>query len=178
MLDRVEDLGAGRNPDAEHRPLPAGLCGALDLDRVGMFGWSKVGTATALVMLEDRRVRAGLSFDGPMEPTITTDLDRPLMMMTAVFTRAEEPSVAEFWSHLTGWRLNVRAEGAVHSSYCDAQVLVPQLAKATGMSDEDLRGWIGSSSRCGRCGSSRRTRAPSSSCICGTAGGACSTVRP
>ncbi|MGW1811418.1 alpha/beta hydrolase family protein, partial [Streptomyces sp. NPDC002078] len=143
VLDRVEDLDAGRNPDAEHRPLPAGLCGALDLDHIGMFGWLKGGTATALVMLEDRRVRAGLGFDGPMAPTITTDLHQPFMMMTAVFTRAEEPSVAEFWSHLKGWRLNVQAEGAVHSSYCDAQVLVPQLAKATGMSDEELRGWIG-----------------------------------
>ncbi|MEU6771418.1 acetylhydrolase [Streptomyces sp. NPDC046759] len=143
VLDRVEDLDAGRNPDAGHRPLPAGLCGALDLRRVGMFGWSKGGTATALVMLEDPRVRAGLSFDGPMEPVTGDDLDRPFMMMTAVFTRAEEPSVAEFWSHLRGWRLDVQADGAVHSSYCDNQVLVPQLAKAVGMSDEELRGWIG-----------------------------------
>lgn len=143
VLDRIEDLAAGRNPDAEHRPLPAGLCGAPDPHRIGMFGWSKGGTATALVMIEDQRVRAGLSFDGPMQPTITTDLDRPFMMMTAVFTRAAQPSVAEFWSHLRGWRLNVQAEGAVHSSYCDVQVLIPQLAKAVGMSDEDLRSWIG-----------------------------------
>ncbi|MGW4563989.1 alpha/beta hydrolase family protein [Streptomyces sp. NPDC004561] len=143
VLDRIEDLDAGRNPDAEHRPLPAGLSGALDLHRIGMFGWSKGGTATALVMIEDRRVRAGLSFDGPMEPTVTNDVDRPFMMMTAVFTRAEEPSVAEFWSHLRGWRLNIQAEGAVHSSYCDNQVLIPQLAKAVGMSDEELRRWIG-----------------------------------
>ncbi|MGW7259368.1 alpha/beta hydrolase family protein [Streptomyces sp. NPDC054834] len=143
VVDRIEDLDAGRNPDAEHRPLPAGLCGALDLHRIGVFGWSKGGTATALVMIEDQRVRAGLSFDGPMEPTITADLDRPFMMMTAVFTRAEEPSVAEFWSHLRGWRLNVQADGAVHSSYCDNQVLIPQLATAIGMSDEELRGWIG-----------------------------------
>ncbi|MBX7547768.1 acetylhydrolase [Streptomyces sp. tea 10] len=143
VLDCVEDLDAGRSPDAEQRPLPAGLCGALDLHRIGMFGWSKGGTATALVMIEDRRVRAGLSFDGPMEPTVTTDLDRPFMMMTAVSTRAEDPSAAEFWSHLRGWRLNVQADGAVHSSYCDNQVLIPQLAKVVGMSDEELHGWIG-----------------------------------
>jgi hypothetical protein len=29
------------------------------------------------------------------------------MMMTADFTRAEPP-VAQFWSHLTGWRLDAR----------------------------------------------------------------------
>ena len=145
VLDRVEDLAAGRNPDAEHRPLPAGLRGAFDPHRIGMFGWSKGGTATAIIASEDPRVRAGLSFDGPMQtqPPLTTDLSRPFMLMTAVFTRAVEPSVAGFWSHLTGWRLNVQADGAVHSSYGDNQVLIPQLAKAVGMSDEELRGWIG-----------------------------------
>jgi predicted dienelactone hydrolase len=145
VLDRVEDLAAGRNPDAEHRPLPAGLLGALDPQRIGMFGWSKGATATAFLMSEDRRVRAGLSFDGPMQmqPAITTDLDRPFMLMTAENTRATQPSVAEFWSHLRGWRLNVQAEGALHSSYCDVQFLIPQLARAVGMSDADLQSWIG-----------------------------------
>ena len=145
VLDRIEDLAAGRNPDAGDRPLPAGLCGALDLRRIGMFGWSKGATATALVMGEDQRVRAGLSLDGPMQsrPPITADLDRPFMLMTAELTRAAEPSVAEFWSHLTGWRLNIQADGAIHSSYGDVQVLVPQLAKAIGMSDEELQRWIG-----------------------------------
>jgi len=145
VLDRIEDLAAGCNPDAGHRALPAGLCRALDPRRIGMFGWSKGGTATALVMSDDQRVRAGLSIDGPMQsrPPITAELDRPFMLMTAEQTRAAEPSVAEFWSHLTGWRLNVQAEGAIHSSYGDVQVLVPQLAKAIGMSDAELEGWIG-----------------------------------
>jgi predicted dienelactone hydrolase len=145
VLDRIEDLAAGRNPDAEHRPLPAGLRGAPDLHHIGMFGWSKGGTATALVTTADQRVRAGLSFDGPMQtqPPLITDLDRPFMLMTGVFTRAAEPSVAQFWSHLTGWRLNVQADGAVHPSYTDTQVLIPQLATAVGMSDEELQGWVG-----------------------------------
>jgi predicted dienelactone hydrolase len=145
VLDQIEVLAAGRNPDADHRPLPAGLAAALDLRRIGMFGWSKGATATALVMRDDQRVRAGLSFDGPMEsdPPITTELNRPFMLMTAAFTRAADPNVAEFWSHLTGWRLNIQAEGAVHPSYCDLQWLLPQVAKATGMTDEELQGWIG-----------------------------------
>lgn len=143
VLDCIEDLDAGRNPDAARRPLPGSLRGALDLHRIGMFGWSKGGTATARLMSEDRRVRAGLSLDGPMLPAITADLDRPFMMMTAQFTRAAEPAVAEFWSHLRGWRLNIQADGAIHGSYGDNQVLIPQLAKAVGMSDEELRGWIG-----------------------------------
>jgi dienelactone hydrolase len=148
VVDQIEVLAAGHNPDADHRPLPTGLGGTLDLHRIGMFGWSKGATATALVMGDDQRVRAGLSFDGPMEsdppdPPVPAELDRPFMLMTAVFTRAADPNVAEFWSHLTGWRLNVQAEGAVHSSYCDLQWLLPQLAKAIGMSDEELQDWIG-----------------------------------
>ncbi|OLE27747.1 MAG: hypothetical protein AUG49_04365 [Catenulispora sp. 13_1_20CM_3_70_7] len=145
MLDRIEELAGGCNPDSRHRPLPAGLGAALDPHRIGMFGWSKGATATALVMGEDRRVRAGLSFDGPMQaqPPVNADLDRPFMLMTAEKTRAAEPSVAEFWSHLRGWRLNVQASGAAHTSYCDFQWLIPQVAKATGMSDEDLQSWIG-----------------------------------
>ncbi|MGV9264935.1 alpha/beta hydrolase family protein [Kitasatospora sp. NPDC003701] len=143
VLDRVEELAAGCNPDAGHRALPAGLLGALDPHRIGAFGWSKGGTAVAHLMTGDRRVRAGLSLDGPMQPRLTADLDRPFLLMTAEFTRAQQPAVAEFWSRLRGWRLAVQAVGAVHSSYGDNQVLFPQLAKVIGMSDEDLRGWIG-----------------------------------
>ncbi|MEV6849191.1 acetylhydrolase [Actinoplanes sp. NPDC051411] len=144
VLDRIEDLAAGRNPDAGRRPLPAGLGAALDLHRLGMFGWSKGGTATALMMNTDRRVRAGLSFDGPMEsnPPVAA-IDRPFMMMTAEFTRAAEPAVEQFWSLLRGWRLNIQADGALHGGYCDHQWLIPQLATITGMSDADLAGWIG-----------------------------------
>ncbi|WP_433374843.1 alpha/beta hydrolase family protein [Actinoplanes sp. CA-142083] len=144
VLDRLEDLAAGRNPDADRRPLPAGLGAALDLHRIGMFGWSKGGTATALVMNVDRRVRAGLSLDGPMEsqPPVAA-LDRPFLLMTAEFTRAAEPAVADFWSLLHGWRRNVQADGALHGAYCDHQMLLPQLAGLTGMSDEELAGWIG-----------------------------------
>ncbi|GIF48815.1 platelet-activating factor acetylhydrolase isoform II [Asanoa ferruginea] len=140
VLDRIEDLAAGRNPDAERRRLPAGLGDALDLRRIGMFGWSKGATATALVMNEDRRVRAGLSFDGPMESQPRpAAIDRPFMLMTAEFSRADAEAVAEFWALLGGWRLNVQAAGAVHSSYVDHQWLIPQL----GLTGDELESYIG-----------------------------------
>ncbi|MGF1427234.1 alpha/beta hydrolase family protein [Kitasatospora sp. LaBMicrA B282] len=143
VLDCVDQLAAGHNPDADHRALPTGLAGAVDPQRIGVFGWSKGGTAAALTTIEDPRVRAGLSFDGPMQPTITTDLDKPFMMMTAVFGRDADPDAAEFWTHLRGWRLNIQAAGAVHSSYGDDQVLVPQLAPVVGMTAQQLQDWIG-----------------------------------
>lgn len=132
VLDRLEDLAAGRNPDAGHRPLPAGLGEVLDLRRTGMFGWSKGGTATALVMNTDRRVRAGLSLDAPMlsQPPVAA-LSRPVMLMTAEFTPgAEESGVGEVWPLLHGWRLQLHVEDATHNSYNDNYWLVPQLGVA------------------------------------------------
>lgn len=143
LLDCVEELAAGRNPDTDGKQLPAGLLGALDPQRIGMLGWSKGGTATALTMLADHRVSAGVSLDGPMQPTITADLDRPFMMMTAVFTRAAMPDVAEFWTHLRGWRLNIQADGALHFSYGDYEVLIPQAARLLGMTDQQVQDMIG-----------------------------------
>jgi dienelactone hydrolase len=144
VLDRIEALVAGRNPDVEHRPLPAGLGAAFDLDRIGMFGWSKGATATALVMDQDERVRAGLSLDGPMQSgPEPVGVDRPFMLMTAYFTRAGEPAVADFWSQLRGWRLNVQVDGAPHGGYCDHQWLIPQIARIIGLSDEQLAEYVG-----------------------------------
>ncbi|MER5710487.1 acetylhydrolase [Streptomyces sp. NPDC002122] len=145
LLDCVEQLAAGRNPDADHRQLPAGLLGSLDPRRIGAFGWSKGGTATACAMLADERIRAGLSLDAPMQmnPPLTGDLHRPFMMMTAQFTRDTDPEAAAFWSHLRGWRLNIQAKGAVHISYGDNEALFPQVAKLLGWSGQQLQDVIG-----------------------------------
>ncbi|MER5925613.1 alpha/beta hydrolase family protein [Streptomyces mirabilis] len=143
LLDCVEGLAAGRNPDVDGKPLPQGLLGALNPQCIGAFGWSKGGTATALTMLADQRVRAGLSIDGPMQPTITADLDRPFMMMTAEFTRAAMPDVAEFWTHLRSWRLDIQADGAIHNSYGDNATLIPQAGKILGMTDQQIQDWVG-----------------------------------
>ncbi|MFF5290673.1 alpha/beta hydrolase family protein [Paractinoplanes globisporus] len=138
VLDRLEKAATG------HLPLPAGLAAALDLRHVGVFGFSKGATAAALVMNVDSRVRAGLSFDGPMESgPRPAALDRPFMLMTADFTRADAPPVEEFWRLLRGWRLNVRAEGGRHGAYCDHESLIPQLARLMGWTAEELEGWIG-----------------------------------
>ncbi|MFG2133081.1 alpha/beta hydrolase family protein [Streptomyces sp. NPDC048751] len=146
VLDCVEQLAAGCNPDVDQRELPAGLLGSLDPRRMGAFGWSKGGTATACAMLADDRIRAGLSLDGPMQmnPPLAGDLDRPFMMMSAEYTRATDPEAAVFWSHLRGWRLNIQAQGAVHISYGDDEALFPQVAKLSGWSRQKLQDVIGS----------------------------------
>ncbi|GAA3092398.1 lipase [Streptomyces roseofulvus] len=145
ILDCVEDLAEGRNPDVDQRKLPAGLLGSLDPRRMGAFGWSKGGTATACAMLADERIRAGLSIDAPMEmnPPLAGDLDRPFMMMSAEFGRATNPAAAAFWSHLRGWRLDIQAQGAVHISYGDNEALFPQVAKVFGWNEQQLQAVIG-----------------------------------
>lgn len=143
IVDCAQELASGRNPDVDGKALPDGLLGALDPLDIGMFGWSKGGTATAIAMTADRRIRAGISIDGPMLPLITTDLDRPFLMMTAVFTRAKEKGPADFWTHLRGWRRDIQADGAVHASYGDNLVLIPQAAKLLGMSQQQVQQMVG-----------------------------------
>jgi dienelactone hydrolase len=147
VLDTIEGLAAGHNPDAEYRPLPAGLGEILDISRIGMFGYSKGGTATALAMIGDQRIRAGFSLDGPMQcqPPIDTDIDRPFLMMTADFTRANDTSAADFWRHLRGWHRNLQIDGGTEVSFSDAVWLLPQIAPLIDMSNDDLvADWIGS----------------------------------
>ncbi|CAL9674323.1 hypothetical protein SUDANB105_07760 [Streptomyces sp. enrichment culture] len=94
-------------------------------------------------MLADQRVGAGLSIDGPMQPTITTDLDRPFMMMTASFTRAAMPDVAEFRTHLRGRQLNIQADGAIHKTYGDDATPIPQAGNVLGMTSQQIQDVIG-----------------------------------
>lgn len=144
VLDRIEEIAAGRNPDADGKPLPEGLAEILDLGRVGAFGWSKGGSATALMAAQDQRILAGLSIDAPMIfPTGTPDIDRPFLMLTAENTPAASPQVAAFWPHLHGWRRDLHTTGAIHSSYSDLQSLFPQLAPILGWDEAALRERIG-----------------------------------
>ncbi len=145
LLDRVVDLAHGRNPDVDGRALPAGLLGGLDARNIGACGWSKGGTAVALAMDADQRIRAGLSFDGPMQsnPAPSADIDRPFMLMTADFARAVNPAAETFWNHLRGWRLDVQATGAVHSSYGDTMTLIPQAGRLLGMTEQQIQDQVG-----------------------------------
>lgn len=143
VLDRVEDIAAGTNPDVDGRPLPDGLLHGLDPHRAGMFGWSKGGTATALAALADDRILAGLSFDGPMEPTITADLAKPFMMMAAVNTLTANPDAQEFWTHLVGWRRYLQLNGAQHLSFTDVEGIIVPAAQSLGLTEQDVQSYIG-----------------------------------
>ncbi|MFL6110327.1 MAG: hypothetical protein ACJ786_03105 [Catenulispora sp.] len=54
-----------------------------------------------------------------------------------------EPNVATFWTHLTGWRLNLQPDGAVHTCYSDLEGVMTQVARNVGLSQPDLESYIG-----------------------------------
>jgi hypothetical protein len=64
-------------------------------------------------------------------------------MMTAEFTRAAVWEVAEFWTHLRGWRLNVQADGALHWTYGDNAALIPQAGRMLGLTEQQIRSMVG-----------------------------------
>ncbi|WP_020671315.1 alpha/beta hydrolase family protein [Amycolatopsis nigrescens] len=155
VLDQLETLAAGGNPDAERRALPAGLGRALDLSEVGMFGHSGGGVTSSRVVQADRRVDAGVNMDGwysfgDNRPEL--GVDRPFLLMGAGSspdlpplygkprTHLTEPDWGRFWRASTGWQLDLNVPAGRHYTFTDAQWFLPQLAGPLGL---DLRDSIG-----------------------------------
>ncbi|MDL4773076.1 alpha/beta hydrolase family protein [Actinomadura xylanilytica] len=138
VLNQLTKLNAGKNPDAEHRRLPQGLRGGLDLARTGMFGHSLGGDTAAEVMAQDRRIRAGVDLDGSIiGPVKSTGLDRPFMLMgNATHGRDNDSSWEDFWANLRGWRLDLRLRDSAHHTYTDLSPLSQQIAKARPLSPQ------------------------------------------
>lgn len=130
VLDQLTVLERGGNPDAEGRPLPRGLRGTLDLTRVGAFGHSRGGAASAAVMYLDERVRAGIDLDGALYgPVVEHGLDRPFLLMdTAVHDGLnEDGSWPPFWAHLSDWHRCLRLADADHNCFTDIVAIAPQV---------------------------------------------------
>jgi hypothetical protein len=147
VLDELTALNAGHDPDAEHRALPAGLAGALDLQRVGMFGNSLGGTTAFQAMSEDPRLKAAVDLDsnigapylrsnqGDIAPVLRQGLNRPYMIMANPGTDIHDiPSWKTFWERSTGWRLDLTLRNDTgDSAYKDMASLAPQIAGKLGL---------------------------------------------
>lgn len=148
VLDRLTDIDRGGNPDAARRRLPAGLCGAFDLGRVGIFGHSRGGATAASAMFADRRFTAGANLDGAVfGPVVAGGLDRPQLLLEAADHEAMtyDDTWQQFWPHLRGWRRMYVLEKSRHLSYTDIQILMPQIAAHLGQppgSTEPMLGTI------------------------------------
>ena len=164
VLDELAELDRGRNPDAEHIRLPVGLRRRLDLDHVGMFGFSYGGYTAAETMFFDRRIDAGINLDGTMEHgqgTIETSpylpgqsvqhgLDRPFLLFGQpghdhlnLEPDSTDQSWIDFWSNQRGPKLDLTLLGVKHSGFSDLQTLIAQVAEAFDLPAEEIEELIG-----------------------------------
>jgi hypothetical protein len=145
VLNELAVLNGGGNPDAEHTPLPAGLAGSLDLSRVGMFGWSLGGAASAQAMHDDPRIKAGINMDGTFwGPLADSGVSRPLLLLTgSEHTEQNDPSLASFLAASTGPKLHLALAGSQHPTFSDFEELASELGAALGLTPGQVAGIIG-----------------------------------
>jgi dienelactone hydrolase len=117
----------------------------LDLRRVGMFGHSLGGSATAVSMYTDHRIVAGVDFDGNLEypdgtlPEVTRHgLDRPLLLLGKDGQTDTGPGWSAFRANTPGWVKELRLKGSEHASSTDAEALLPQLGLSKDVLDQQL----------------------------------------
>ena len=111
------------------------LRGALDLARVGAFGFSLGGSTAANAMKADPQIRAGADLDGAIHaPVLGRGLSRPFMIMLEPHAFA---AFRPFVRRLTGPYLVLQLDGSQHGAFSDGvwlSVLVrraaPRLAAA------------------------------------------------
>jgi dienelactone hydrolase len=104
------------------------LAGRLDLRRIGIFGHSLGGAATAEVMLRDLRVDAGAILDGSFgRGAERRGVRGPFLLMTA--PRGVGPSERAYRAHLRHSQLRLTLRGADHYTFSDFAVTLPALAR-------------------------------------------------
>jgi predicted dienelactone hydrolase len=145
VINQLAAIAAGKDPDVDHAPLPAGLARDVDMTRIGMFGWSLGGAAVATSMQLDSRIDAGADLDGQFfGPATSKNLNRPFLLFSSQnHNRNDDSSWATFWSHLHGQRYDLKLAGAQHLSFSDNEVMLPQAARVLGISPTQLRQEVG-----------------------------------
>lgn len=162
VLDSLEALAAGRNPDAKGHALPEGLGRALDMRRVGVYGHSAGGTTAAEALYEDGRIRAAVNMEGYLDhtpqapgrpgelfPVARYGAGRPLLLLGSDgFTHREE--LERSWSpllaHPRGCARRERIRDAAHWVFTDYAALAPQLQAAGLMPAADRNALVGAAS--------------------------------
>ncbi|MET8853470.1 acetylhydrolase [Amycolatopsis sp. NPDC004625] len=90
----------------------------IDPARIGMAGHSAGGAATAFTMAADRRVKAGVSLDGPLYRPVA--LDRPFALLTSPVGEQQFGAGWDAgWPALTGWKERRHLPQTGHSSSTD-----------------------------------------------------------
>ncbi|MEU6390867.1 hydrolase [Streptomyces sp. NPDC046939] len=141
VINALSTISSGGNPDAGRAKLPSGLSKSVDTSRIGMFGWSLGGAAVTNAMQLDKRIDAGANLDGQYFGTAPSkDLDRPYMLFSSAnHNRNNDSSWRTMWSHLKGYRVDIKLAGSAHLSFSDNEYLVPQWAPLLGLSKAQIQ---------------------------------------
>ncbi|WP_405413669.1 alpha/beta hydrolase family protein [Streptomyces decoyicus] len=159
VLNQLEALAVGRNPDAERRPLPQGLGRALDLRRTGIYGHSAGGTTAAEAMYEDRRIVAAVNLEGFLDhppeapgrkgklyPVARYGVDRPLLLLGTDGFRYQkelERSWSAMLAHPHGRTRRHQLDQATHGVFTDYASIAPQLQSAGLMTADNRNKLVG-----------------------------------
>jgi predicted dienelactone hydrolase len=145
VINQLGTIAKGGNPDVDHAKLPSGLSHAVDMSRIGMFGWSLGGAAVDTAMQLDHRIAAGANLDGQFFGTAPSkDLSRPFMLFSSgTHNRNNDSSWRTLWSHLKGYRVDIQLHGSRHLSFSDNEAMVPQEAALLGLSQDQLKQQFG-----------------------------------
>lgn len=97
----------------------------IDDSRIGMAGHSAGGSAAALAMAADRRIKAAVDLDGPFFRPVA--LDRPFALLTSPVGEEEfGAGWDENWPRLTGWKERRFLPETGHSSSTDTGYLITE----------------------------------------------------
>ncbi|KAG4431664.1 hypothetical protein IFR05_012847 [Cadophora sp. M221] len=104
----------------------------LQTSKVGILGHSLGGATAAAAMLADKRFVAGVNLDGSIVGNVTSlGLSKPFLIIENEFhNRTTDPTWAEFWTHLKGFKREIRVLKSQHGSYSDYLVLLDELIAA------------------------------------------------
>lgn len=151
ILDQLAVINRGGNPGRAQRPLPRGLRGSLDLDRMGMFGHSDGGSTAAHVMHVDSRVKAGVDMDGTLwTPQAVAGSDGALLLFGEQTLAADE---ASSWDHRHHRRAARGDRGAhLHQGMVRHVPGPPRQSPARGTVTALSRGPVRALAPCGRVG--------------------------
>ena len=119
------------------RQIP-GIHGKLNVSKVGMFGHSFGGAATAGTMLVDPRVACGINMDGSIfGQVLDSGLDKPFLFVDVgpSHNRTTDASWSALWLKLRGWKAELSFFGSSHAAFSDQKVLYEQLRKRGGIPD-------------------------------------------
>lgn len=158
VLDQLDVIAGGGNPDVDGAELPNGLGRALNPAAMGMFGHSAGGITASRAVRDDDRLVAGINMEGFFEfgenhPELGEH--DPFLLMGARSdpnyppllgkprTHRTDPLWKEFWAHCTDLRLDLNIPDGRHYTYTDVQSWLPQVTAALGMTSDQVVSMIG-----------------------------------